>query len=149
MFNYIKGRGHPLPLCFFIRMRKKYISNTCLSLNVALEGGGNKRVSFDCHSNGKSSYITEDTQVQKGLERHAHYGRLFFVDSDYEESCVREESLAPVVQEEERMKVITVSDLSEAKNYLVDTFEISRTLLRSKASIVEHGRSHGIVFEGI
>ena len=149
MFNYIKGRGHPLPLCFFIRMRKKYISNTCLSLNVALEGGGNKRVSFDCHSNGKSSYITEDSQVQKGLERHAHYGKLFFVDRNYEDTLACEEASLPISPEAERTTVIQVSDLSEAKNYLVDTFEISRTLLRSKASIVEHGRSHGVVFEGI
>lgn len=44
---------------------------------------------------------------------------------------------------------VTVSDLASAKDYLADKFDISRTSLRSKKTIVEQAAAHGIEFVGL
>ena len=47
------------------------------------------------------------------------------------------------------LKKVAVSDLADAKDYLADTFGISRTALRSMKSIIEQAAAHGIEFEGL
>lgn len=47
------------------------------------------------------------------------------------------------------LKKVTVSDLAAAKDYLADTFGISRTALRSMKAITEQAAVHGIEFEGL
>lgn len=42
-----------------------------------------------------------------------------------------------------------VSDLSAAKDYLADTFGISRTAMRSMKAITEQAAANGIEFEGL
>lgn len=44
---------------------------------------------------------------------------------------------------------VTVSDLASAKDYLADKFDISRTSLRSKKTIVKQAAAHGIEFVGL
>lgn len=64
------------------------------------------------------------------------------VEEVVEEDGAEEES-------EQSARVVKVSDLAAAKDYLADTFGISRTALRSKKAIVESGEANGIVFEGL
>ena len=52
-------------------------------------------------------------------------------------------------EEEASLKKVKVSDLASAKDYLAETFGISRTALRSQKAIVEHAAAHGIEFEGL
>ena len=47
------------------------------------------------------------------------------------------------------LKKVKVSDLAAAKDYLADTFGISRTALRSMKTITEQAAAHGIEFEGL
>lgn len=47
------------------------------------------------------------------------------------------------------LKKVKVSDLAAAKDYLADTFGISRTALRSMKAITEQAAAHGIEFEGL
>ena len=47
------------------------------------------------------------------------------------------------------LKKVKVSDLSAAKDYLADTFGISRTAMRSMKAITEQAAANGIEFEGL
>ena len=47
------------------------------------------------------------------------------------------------------VKKVNVSDIAAAKDYLADTFGISRTALRTTKVIMEQAATHGIVFEGL
>lgn len=132
-------------------MRKIYKSGTCLSLNVSLGGGKNARVSFNCHSDGSSSFITDDALLQKGLESHYMFGSMFRLEDavDLSERCVQLSESEVDDAESPSMLEVSVTDLSDAKNYLAEHFGVSRTQLRSRSSIVEHGAIHGVVFTGI
>lgn len=44
---------------------------------------------------------------------------------------------------------VNVPDIEAAKDYLADTFGISRTLLRSKKAIMEQAKAHNIEFVGL
>lgn len=52
-------------------------------------------------------------------------------------------------EDENDGKHIHVTDLEDAKNYLADTYGVSRTKVRSKKQILEVAEAHGIVFVGI
>ena len=45
--------------------------------------------------------------------------------------------------------VIEVDSIADAKDYLVEKFEISSDLLRTKSAILEVGKQNGITFKGI
>lgn len=136
----------PLPI-FFTTMKKKYISRSTISLNVYVpQTKSNVRVSFMPLSNGSSVYVTEDENIQYGLEHHYRFGSAFRLDSTYT-------ATANVKKEEPKndtpsVKVVKVASLPDAKDYLAERFGVSRTLLRSEKSIVEQAASHGIKFEG-
>lgn len=51
--------------------------------------------------------------------------------------------------EESTLKKVTVSDFASAKDYLADTFGISRTTLRSQKAILEQAAANGIEFVGL
>ena len=104
-------------------------------------------ITFMPVSDGSSVYSTDNEDVQYGIEHHYRFGSLFYLD----ESCLE---VADVVkeepkEEESKIRVIKVSDIAMAKDYLADTFGISRTLLRSEKAIKEQAANKGIEFEGI
>lgn len=49
----------------------------------------------------------------------------------------------------EALRKVKVSDLAAAKDYLADTFGISRTSMRSTKAIMEQAAAHSIEFEGL
>ena len=48
-----------------------------------------------------------------------------------------------------KVRTVKVSDIAAAKDYLADTFGLSRTSLRSEKSILEAAKAQGIEFEGL
>lgn len=62
---------------------KKYIAKTNVSVNVVLASGKNLHVSFSPLTGVGSVYYTELPEVQKALESHYKYGRLFRLDPTY------------------------------------------------------------------
>lgn len=179
-------------------MIKTYKANTNVSINVVLESKKNLHVTFVPLSDGSSRFTTDNEDVQRGIESHYKFGRLFrllktedivvkkkkivrvvsnakekkdvpvtaeseterteeYTDEIQEnapstdETTEEVEIVDEVVEEEAEQgaRVIKVSDLAAAKDYLADTFGISRTTLRSKKAIVESGEANGIVFDGL
>lgn len=143
------GEGYiPLPFSF-LDMRKIYKANTHVALNVILPNGKNTHVSFVGHSDGSSSFSTDSEVLQQSLEKHYRFNQLFFLDREVEEAPAVNGAVKNDASQKAEYRQVEVSDLADAKNYIADNFEVSRTLLRSKASIVEYGRLHGIEFVGI
>jgi hypothetical protein len=94
---------------------------------------------------GGSVLYTEDAELQVALEGHPRFGELFYAE-EVEEAV--EETPAMTAKDSGVLEV-EVSDLGMAKNYLAETFGLARTSLRSKQSIVDAGKAHGVEFVGL
>lgn len=67
-----------------------------------------------------------------------------------EEETTSEEETAPEeAAEESGLRQVAVTDINAAKDYLADTFGISRTSMRSTKSILEKAAENGIQFVGL
>lgn len=202
---------------------KTYKANTNVSINVVLPSKKNLHISFIPLSDGSSIFTTDNADVQKAIESHYNFGKLFrltgerrtekdaiktpklkapapiqeekgadgnkpdiieapaqeskesenpvpatedgetvFSEEDSEteaEDCeaTTDENEEIVSDEEERtpdenesgLRKVKVSDINSAKDYLADTFGISRTAMRSTKSILGKAKENGIEFEGI
>ena len=125
-------------------MKKRYISSTVLSLNVMIGGKHKRHICFNAAACSGSYYVTSDEKVQEALEKHSQFGKTFKLAGIVEEPVKEEVSDEPVQNTQ-----VSVSSLSEAKDYLVEKFEISRTKLRTKEAIVKTGEQFGVEFVGI
>lgn len=156
-------------------MIKTYKSNTHISINVVLPSKKNLHVSFVPLSNGSSMFTTNDKEVQTAIEQHYQFGKLFKLQAMQgqsvspkrsKEKAEKKVSTEPdnaetgenneevikngtETENETGLKKVKVSDLASAKDYLADTFGISRTVLRSKKAIEEQATAQGIEFEGL
>ncbi len=129
---------------------KKYKAKTGISVNIVLSNGKSHHVSFTQTSDGGSVYYTNNEDIQKGLESHYRYGKLFFLDKS-EAMLPRRTKKTELTEESEtaKLKKITVSDYDDAKDYLSNTFGVSRTAMRSVKSILDKATENGIEFNVI
>lgn len=133
-------------------MTKHYSSDSQIAVNVVLSSGKSMHVSFTPLSNGSSVYSTDSEDVQEALERHYRFGSLFVLDhSDDPDGSVDNEAdtCSGMDHKGQDLKPVKVSDIGEAKDYLADTFGVSRTSLRSQKAILEAAKANGIVFESL
>ena len=133
-------------------MIKEYRSRTAISVSGVLPSGKGVHVSFAAQSDGSSVYTTDNPDVQYALEHHYKYGKLFKLASansaaDIEAKNEAGKAAANVKKDE--IRKVSVSDLGSAKDFLADTFGISRTSLRSTKSIIEAAKANNIEFEGL
>lgn len=153
---------------------KTYKANTNLSINVVLSSKKNLHISFTPLSDGSSIYTTSNEDIMNAIESHYNYGKLFRLQSMQGENLeqtakvIDTNSLSgsgaevkpaengaevdPTVvnnEAEDALKKVHISDFASAKDYLADTFGISRTAMRSHKAILELAASHGIEFEGL
>lgn len=125
---------------------KTYTSNSEISLSVRVGDNAHTHIRFNPTSNGGSSYSTNNPAIQKGLERHPQFGKMFHLTSESKE--VKKE-MRKTVEDVNPKTVVNVNSIQDAKDYLVDTFGISRTQLTSKAKILANAESHNIQFNGL
>lgn len=133
-------------------MIKHYKSKSTISINAVLKSKKSVHIAFTAQSDGSSVYVTDNTDIQYALEHHYKFGKLFkLVDeepvsgvADVEQSAQEDAS----TQESKIIKV-KISDFAAAKDYLADTFGISRTSLRSEKAILAAAQEHNIEFEGL
>lgn len=142
-------------------MTKTYKSFMQVAFSVVLAGGGSKRISFSPRTGGGSVFITDNAKVQAAIEKHPFFGTKFFlvaepkpapkptkVSQRLEEVAAAEpQAQAPAPKTETRE--VPYTNLSDAKEYLAKTFEISRSQLRSKEAIKKYAALHGVIFVGI
>ncbi len=133
-------------------MKKHYKSKTAISINVVLKSKKSMHIAFTAQSDGSSVYTTDNPDVQYALEHHYKYGKLFKLVSTESEADIKakkEAEEAAANEKKDEIRKVSVSDLAAAKDFLADTFGISRTSLRSEKAIMEAANAHNIEFEGL
>ena len=133
-------------------MKKHYKSKTAISINVVLKSKNSMHIAFTAQSDGSSVYTTDNPDVQYALEHHYKYGKLFKLVSTESEADIKakkEAEEAATNEKKDEIRKVSVSDLASAKDFLADTFGISRTSLRSEKAIMEAAKAHNIEFEGL
>ena len=144
-------------------MLKRYKSKSCVSINVVLPTGGNTHVSFSAVTGGGSVYYTDNENIQKGLESHPKYGRLFVEDKTLaaqqaeaaKQAAAKAQATAGAGNEaaaEQQGTVKEGNDFVEvkmacnddAKDYLADKFGVSRSKMRSRADIEKVAADNGL-----
>lgn len=122
-------------------MLKKYYAKSHVCLSVLLKSGESKHVSFQDQTGSGSIFYTSDVELQEALRKHRKYGKLFKEDTTFQEQPVekvREEA------KEAKMERLEFTCNDDAKDYLVDRFEVSRTKLMTRAAIEDFGKRHNI-----
>lgn len=154
-------RGFVAPIFYINKEMKKYIAKTNVSINVVLSSGANRHIAFSSVSGGGSVFYTDDPEIQKAIESHYKFGKLFRIDKEASVTVgpkavakktgveVDDADATASGVEENGLKKVVVSDPDSAKSYLAEHFGISRTKLKSLKSIKETAELNGIVFEGI
>lgn len=103
-----------------------------------------KHITFEPDSSGYAYYSTDDEEEQKAIEAHPLFNKMFVV-KDAPASVVAKKAAAVPVEKKE----VEVTSAADAKQYLVDTFGISRTKIQSTADIKKYAEQNGVVFVGI
>lgn len=131
---------------------KTYQGYSDLAFNVKVDGG-QTRVVFDGQSKGTSIFSTRDTKLQKAIESHSWYGDKFFILEEVDEKKLETENkkkaAAKAKKAEEELKTHQVVDIADAKDYLADTFGISRTKMKTKEDILAIAKENNVVLEGL
>lgn len=123
-------------------MKKKYIANSQIAINVVLPSGKSAHVAFSSVTGGSSIFYTEDEQLQQAIESHYRYGKLFKGQEVTEPEIVESEE----PEEEKGPTIVNVSDVDAAKDYLSEKYGISRTKLKTVAAINKAAAANGIEF---
>lgn len=127
---------------------KRYIAKSHVSISVNTPNGSGHITFSPLTGGNKSAYYTDNEELQKALEAHPRFGKLFRLDPTFqpvkEVKVAEAEASAP-----KRIKKVKVSCLDDAKEYLCEKYEVSRTKLNSEKAIKEFAAGKNIEFVGI
>ena len=134
-------------------MYKKYQAGTDLSFSVMV-GNERVRVVFDGKTMGCSIYGTRDEKLQKAIESHYWFKDKFFlveaVDEKKEAAEAKKRAAAKTKKKSaEEKKTHIVTDFEDARDYLAETFGVSRSKLKTKEDILSIAKEKGVELEGL
>ena len=134
-------------------MFKKYQAGTDLSFSVMV-GDERMRIVFEGKTMGCSVYMTRDTKVQKAIESHYWYKDKFFLaESVDEKKEAAEDKKKAAAKAKKKMadekKTHVVTDVEDAKDYLAETFGVSRSKMKTKEDILAIAKEKGVELEGL
>lgn len=134
-------------------MYKKYQAGTDLSFSVMV-GNERVRVVFEGKTMGCSIYGTRDEKLQKAIESHYWFNDKFFlveaVDEKKEAAEAKKRAVAKTKKKAaEEKKTHIVTDFEDARDYLAETFGVSRSKLKTKEDILSIAKEKGVELEGL
>ena len=134
-------------------MYKKYQAGTDLSFSVMVDNE-RVRVVFDGKTMGCSIYGTRDEKLQKAIESHYWFNDKFFlveaVDEKKEAAEAKKRAAAKTKKKAaEEKKTHIVTDFEDARDYLAETFGVSRSKLKTKEDILSIAKQKGVELEGL
>ena len=134
-------------------MYKKYQAGTDLSFSVMV-GNERVRVVFEGKTMGCSIYGTRDEKLQKAIESHYWFNDKFFlaeaVDEKKEAAEAKKRAAAKTKKKAaEEKKTHIVTDFEDARDYLAETFGVSRSKLKTKEDILSIAKEKGVELEGL
>lgn len=126
-------------------MYKKYQAGTDLSFSVMV-GNERVRVVFEGKTMGCSIYGTRDEKLQKAIESHYWFNDKFFLVEAVDEKKEAAEAKKKAAEEK---KTHIVTDFEDARDYLAETFGVSRSKLKTKEDILSIAKEKGVELEGL
>lgn len=134
-------------------MYKKYQAGTDLSFSVMV-GNERVRVVFEGKTMGCSIYGTRDEKLQNAIESHYWFNDKFFlkeaVDEKKEAAEAKKRAAAKTKKKSaEEKKTHIVTDFEDARDYLAETFGVSRSKLKTKEDILSIAKEKGVELEGL
>lgn len=134
-------------------MYKKYQAGTDLSFSVMV-GNERVRVVFEGKTMGCSIYGTRDEKLQKAIESHYWFNDKFFlveaVDEKKEAAEAKKRAAAKTKKKAaDEKKTHIVTDFEDARDYLAETFGVSRSKLKTKDDILSIAKEKGVELEGL
>ena len=134
-------------------MYKKYQAGTDLSFSVMV-GNERVRVVFEGKTMGCSIYGTRDEKLQKAIESHYWFNDKFFlveaVDEKKEAAEAKKRAAAKTKKKaDDEKKTHIVTDFEDARDYLAETFGVSRSKLKTKEDILSIAKEKGVELEGL
>ncbi len=132
-------------------MIKTYVANTGLSFNVTKADAKKKtHVNFDSLTINGSIFTTDDERLQEAIEAHRFFkeGTITIAKEEDEEAPetdnVTDSDTLEEESKEDKKEVVEFASVVEGKDYLADTYGVSRTQLRTRASIESYAAEKGI-----
>lgn len=133
-------------------MFKKYQAGTDLAFSVMV-GNERMRIVFEGKTMGSSIYMTRDPKVQKAIESHYWFNDKFFlvesVDEKKEAAEAKKKAAAKTKKKVDEKKTHIVTDVEDAKEYLAETFGVSRSKMKTKDDILAIAKEKGVELEGL
>lgn len=134
-------------------MFKKYQAGTDLAFSVMV-GDGRMRIVFEGKTMGSSVYMTRDPKVQKAIESHYWFNDKFFLVESIDEKKVAAEAKKKAVAKAKKKvadekKTHVVTDVEDAKDYLAETYGVSRSKMKTKEDILAIAKENGVELEGL
>lgn len=134
-------------------MFNKYQAGTDLAFSVMV-GNERMRIVFEGKSVGCSVYMTRDLKVQKAIESHYWFNDKFFlvesIDEKKEAAEAKKKAAAKAkkkVADEKKTHVVT--DFEDARDYLAETYSVSRSKMKTKEDILAIAKEKGVELEGL
>ena len=134
-------------------MFNKYKAGTDLAFSVMV-GDERMRIVFEGKTMGNSVYMTRDPNVQKAIESHYWFNDKFFlaesIDEKKEAAEEKKKAAAKTkkkVADEKKTHVVT--DIEDAKDYLAETYGVSRSKMKTKEDILAIAKEKGVELEGL
>lgn len=134
-------------------MFNKYQAGTDLAFSVMV-GNERMRIIFEGKSTGSSVYMTRDPKVQKAIESHYWFNDKFFlvesIDEKKEAAEAKKRAAAKTKKKaDDEKKTHSVTDVEDAKDYLAETFGVSRSKMKTKEDILAIAKEKGVELEGL
>ena len=134
-------------------MFNKYQAGTDLAFSVMV-GDERMRIVFEGKTMGNSVYMTRDPNVQKAIESHYWFNDKFFLaESIDEKKEADEEKKKAAVKTKKKVadekKTHVVTDVEDAKDYLAETYGVSRSKMKTKEDILAIAKEKGVELEGL
>ena len=134
-------------------MFNKYQAGTDLAFSVMV-GDERMRIVFEGKTMGNSVYMTRDPNVQKAIESHYWFNDKFFLaESIDEKKEAAEEKKKAAAKTKKKVadekKTHVVADFEDAKDYLAETYGVSRSKMKTKEDILAIAKEKGVELEGL
>lgn len=133
-------------------MFNTYQAGTDLAFSVMV-GNERVRIVFEGKTMGSSVYMTRDPKLQKAIESHYWFKDKFFlaesVDEKKEAAEAKKKAAAKTKKKVDEKKTHIVTDVEDAKEYLAETFGVSRSKMKTKDDILAIAKEKGVELEGL
>ena len=134
-------------------MFNKYQAGTDLAFSVMV-GDERMRIVFEGKTMGSSVYMTRDPKVQKAIESHYWFKDKFFLAESIDEKKEAAEAKKKAASKSKKKvadekKTHVVTDFEDAKDYLAETYGVSRSKMKTKEDILDIAKEKGVELEGL